>query len=129
MTSHALLLSSELIQPMPFVVTEPCIQCKYTDCVDVCPMDCFVEGPNFVAINPDECIDCSVCVPQCPVNAIINAAEATGGQLAFVQLNAQLARDPRWKPITKSKPPMPDHAAWLGVRPKAHLLEQADPVP
>src|SRR3546814_19628160 len=60
---------------MPFVVTEACVQCKYTDCVVVCPMDCFFEGPNFLAINPDECIDCSVCVPECPVNAIIGATK------------------------------------------------------
>ena len=55
---------------MTFVVTEACIRCKYTDCVDVCPVDAFCEGPNFLVINPDECIDCAVCVPECPVAAI-----------------------------------------------------------
>jgi ferredoxin len=109
---------------MPFVVTEPCIRCKYTDCVEVCPMDCFVEGPNFIAIDPDGCIDCSVCVPQCPVGAIVNAAEATPGQQPFVALNAQLARDPRWKPITRRREPLPGHAQWAAVERKAHLIEQ-----
>ena len=55
---------------MPFVVTENCIKCKYTDCVEVCPVDCFHEGPNFLVIDPDECIDCTLCEPECPVNAI-----------------------------------------------------------
>ena len=55
---------------MTHVVTEGCIPCQYTDCVDVCPVDCFVEGPNFLAIDPDECIDCAVCIPECPINAI-----------------------------------------------------------
>ena len=56
---------------MAHVVTEPCILCKYTDCVDVCPVDCFREGPNFLVIDPDECIDCAVCIPECPTNAIM----------------------------------------------------------
>ena len=55
---------------MPFVVTEACIKCKYTDCVDVCPVDCFYEGANMLVIHPDECIDCGVCEPECPVDAI-----------------------------------------------------------
>ena len=108
---------------MPFVVTEPCINCKYTDCVAVCPMDCFVEGPNFLAIDPDECIDCSVCVPECPVGAIVNANEIDEAQRPFIDLNAQFARDPRWKPITQPKPQLPDHARWAAVAAKRHLLE------
>ena len=55
---------------MTHVVTESCIKCKFTDCVDVCPVDCFREGPNFLVIDPDECIDCAVCIPECPANAI-----------------------------------------------------------
>ena len=58
---------------MPFVVTEPCIQCKFTDCVAACPVDCFRDGPNFLVIDPDECIDCGACVPECPVEAIFDA--------------------------------------------------------
>ena len=65
---------------MAHVVTEACIRCKYTDCVDVCPVDCFHEGPNFLAIDPDECIDCGVCVPECPVDAIFAEEDIPSGQ-------------------------------------------------
>lgn len=107
---------------MPFIVTDACIQCKYTDCVSVCPMDCFVEGPNFLVIDPAECIDCSVCVPQCPVDAIVNAAEVTPAQADFVALNAQLAKAPGWRRITRAQAPMEGHARWAGVPGKlAHL--------
>jgi ferredoxin len=57
--------------PMTFIVLENCIKCKYTDCVEVCPVDCFHEGPNFLVIDPDECIDCTLCEPECPINAIV----------------------------------------------------------
>lgn len=108
---------------MPFVVTEPCIRCQYTDCVDVCPMDCFVEGPNFLVIDPDGCIDCSVCVGECPVQAIVNAEEANADQAPFVALNAELAKAPGWTPITRSKAPPADHAQWVGVPGKRALLQ------
>lgn len=107
---------------MPFIVTEACIQCKYTDCVNVCPMDCFLEGPNFLVIDPSGCIDCSVCVPECPVDAIVNAEEVSDDQRAFVELNARLARHPDWKPITRSKQPLADHEVWAAVKSKRHLL-------
>lgn len=110
---------------MPFVVTEPCIKCKYTDCVSVCPMDCFVEGPNFMVIDPTECIDCSVCVPECPVDAIVNAREVTPEQAPFVEINARLAQDPGWKPLHKSKAPLPDHERWVGVAGKLAQLQLA----
>ena len=67
---------------MTHVVLESCIRCKYTDCVDVCPVDCFREGPNFLTIDPDECIDCAVCIPECPVNAIENIALIRNTKLA-----------------------------------------------
>lgn len=86
-------------------------------------MDCFVEGPNFLVINPSECIDCSVCVAECPVDAIVNAAEASEAQRPFIALNAQLAQDPKWTPIARRKPPLPGFEAWRGVENKAHLLE------
>ena len=86
---------------MTYVVTEACIKCKYTDCVDVCPVDCFREGPNFLTIDPDECIDCAVCVPECPVNAIYAEDDVPGDQQAFIALNTELSRN--WKSITKSK--------------------------
>jgi ferredoxin len=96
---------------MAFVVTEACIDCKYTDCVDVCPMSCFYEGPNFLVIDPDECIDCSVCVPECPVDAIFDARELPASQHGFIALNARLAKDPAWRRIARSKPPLPGHEA------------------
>ena len=67
---------------MTHVVTEACIRCKYTDCVDVCPVDCFREGPNFLTIDPDECIDCAVCIPECPVNAIFAEEDVALGPAA-----------------------------------------------
>lgn len=107
---------------MAFVVTESCIQCKYTDCVSVCPMECFVEGPNFLVINPDECIDCSICVPECPVNAIVGATEIAPDQAHFIQLNQELSRRPDWKRITQAKAPLPEHGKWATVKDKLGLL-------
>ena len=77
---------------MTFVVTEACIRCKYTDCVDVCPVDAFREGPNFLAIDPDDCIDCGACVPECPVEAIDLDADVPARWAGFVALNAERAR-------------------------------------
>ena len=97
---------------MTFVVTENCIKCKYTDCVDVCPVDCFHEGPNFLAIEPDECIDCAVCVPECPADAIFAEEDVPGDQQAFIAINAELAR--QWPTITKRHDALPDADAWKG---------------
>src|SRR3990167_4546009 len=80
---------------MTFVVTEQCIRCKYTDCVEVCPVDCFYEGPNFLAINPDECIDCALCEPECPVDAIYSEDDLPEKYQPFLQLNAELAAQKR----------------------------------
>jgi ferredoxin len=76
-------LTSGARAAMTFVVTEACIRCKYTDCVDVCPVDAFREGPNFLVIDPDECIDCAVCVPECPVNAIYAEEDVPTGSAAL----------------------------------------------
>lgn len=108
---------------MTYVVTEACIQCKYTDCVTVCPMDCFMEGPNFLVINPDECIDCSICVAECPVGAIVSDHEIADDQRHFIQLNRELSQHPAWKRINRSKEPLPDHAEWATAPDKLHLLE------
>lgn len=108
---------------MAFVVTESCIGCKYTDCVSVCPMDCFYEGPNFLVINPDECIDCSICVAECPVDAIVEQSEIAPDQAHFVQINRDLSRDPRWTRITRAQSPLPEHAARAREKDKLHLLE------
>ena len=77
---------------MTHVVTESCIRCKYTDCVDVCPVDCFREGPNFLTIDPDECIDCGACVPECPVEAIYDETQLPDDQKAWQQVNADRAK-------------------------------------
>ena len=86
---------------MAFVVTESCIKCKYMDCVEVCPVDCFHEGPNFLVIDPDECIDCTLCEPECPVEAIYSEEEIPAGQENFEQLNAELAK--KWPVISEKK--------------------------
>ncbi|SNR70859.1 ferredoxin [Methylobacillus rhizosphaerae] len=105
---------------MAYVVTENCIQCKYTDCVDVCPVDCFVEGPNFLAINPDECIDCTLCVAECPAEAIFSEDDVPDDQQEFIALNARLAEI--WPTITARKAPMPDADANNGTTGKRDLL-------
>ncbi len=107
---------------MTFVVTEACIRCKYTDCVDVCPVDAFREGPNFLAIDPQDCIDCAVCVPECPVNAIYAEEDVPSDQQDFIPLNAELAR--AWKPITRSKPALPDAETWRVVTFKRDQLQR-----
>ena len=76
---------------MPYVVAQPCINCKHTDCVEVCPVDCFYEGPNFLVIHPDECIDCNACVPACPVEAIYADDELPEDQAHYAQWNEYLA--------------------------------------
>ncbi len=107
---------------MTYVVTENCIKCKYTDCVDVCPVDCFREGPNFLVIDPDECIDCTLCVPECPAEAIFAADDVPEGQREFIALNAELAK--RWPPIIERKEPPADADAWRGRPGKRALLER-----
>lgn len=91
---------------MTFVVGENCIKCKYTDCVEVCPVDCFYEGPNFLVIHPDECIDCALCEPECPANAIFSEDEVPEDQQEFIELNAVLADV--WDNITEKTDALPD---------------------
>ncbi|MFV0295913.1 MAG: ferredoxin FdxA [Hyphomicrobiaceae bacterium] len=88
---------------MTFVVTENCIKCKYTDCVEVCPVDCFYEGANMLVIHPDECIDCGVCVPECPAEAIFADTEPAATE-HWLELNRKFAD--QWPNITGKKPPM-----------------------
>lgn len=107
---------------MAFVITENCIKCKYTDCVDVCPVDCFHEGPNFLVIDPDECIDCTLCEPECPAGAIHAEDELPEGQEHFAALNAELAKS--WPLITEVKDAMPDADEWNGKPDKFKLLEK-----
>ena len=107
---------------MTYVVCEPCIRCKYTDCVDVCPVDCFKEGPNFLVIDPEECIDCSLCVAECPVEAIFAEDDVPAGQEKFIALNAELAKV--WKPIIQSKEALPDAEEWAAVHDKLSELKK-----
>jgi len=107
---------------MTFVVTENCIKCKYMDCVEVCPVDCFHEGPNFLVIDPDECIDCTLCEPECPVEAIYSEDEVSADQQQFTSLNAELAR--KWPVITKKGEPPADAKDWEGKPGKFNLLER-----
>lgn len=107
---------------MTFVVTEACIRCKYTDCVDVCPVDAFREGPNFLVIDPDDCIDCALCVPECPVSAIFAEGDVPGDQQDFTPLNAELAQV--WKPITRTKVGLPDADKWAQVVGKRAELQR-----
>ncbi|KZC38817.1 MULTISPECIES: ferredoxin FdxA [Rhodanobacter] len=107
---------------MTFVVIDNCIKCKYTDCVEVCPVDAFHEGPNFLAIDPDECIDCTLCEPECPINAIYPEDDVPVGQEEFVALNAELAKS--WPVITERKDALPDAKDWEGRPDKLKLLQR-----
>ena len=108
--------------PMPFVVTENCIRCKYTDCVEVCPVDCFHAGPNFLVIDPDECIDCTLCEPECPANAIFPEDDVPAGQEGFIALNAELSKE--WPVLAVRQDPLPDAAEWDGVKDKLKHLKR-----
>lgn len=107
---------------MTYVVTETCIKCKYTDCVDVCPVDCFHEGPNFLVIDPEECIDCTLCVPECPVDAIYDEEDLPEDQRSFTKLNEELSL--LWPVINISKDPPADADDWDGVEGKLEHLER-----
>lgn len=106
---------------MTYVVTQACIRCKYTDCVDVCPVDCFVEGPDFLAIDPDICIDCTLCVAECPVEAIFAESDVPDDQQEFIAINAELAR--KWQPIAEKIPALPDADDWANIKDKRGYLE------
>lgn len=107
---------------MTFVVIESCIKCKYTDCVEVCPVDCFHEGPNFLVIDPEECIDCSLCEPECPVDAILSEDDLDETQKPFLQLNADLSQ--QWPVLTLKKDAPPDADEWRDKPNKLDLLER-----
>lgn len=88
---------------MVFVVTDNCIKCKYTDCVEVCPVDCFYEGENMLVINPDECIDCGVCEPECPIEAIKPESEDV---MKWLEINKEYSQV--WPQINTKKEPLPN---------------------
>lgn len=107
---------------MTFVVTENCIKCKFTDCVEVCPVDCFHEGPNFLAIDPEECIDCALCEPECPIEAICSEDDLPEDQKQFLGLNAELSKE--WPVITISKGGLEDAEEWRDKPDKLQYLEK-----
>ncbi|MDX1434917.1 MAG: ferredoxin family protein [Gammaproteobacteria bacterium] len=107
---------------MTFVVLESCIKCKYTDCVEVCPVDCFHEGPNYLVIDPEECIDCTLCEPECPVDAIVSEDDLTDDQQHFLELNAELSKE--WPVLTEKIDAPPDAAEWEDVPDKLQYLER-----
>ena len=106
---------------MTYIVGDACIKCKYTDCVEVCPVDCFYEGENMLVIHPDECIDCGVCEPECPVDAIKPDTEP--GTESWVEFNGKYAAE--WPNITVKKDPYPDAEKWTEVEDK--LAEHFNP--
>lgn len=105
---------------MTYVVTENCIRCKYTDCVDVCPVDCFHEGERFLVIDPAVCIDCGVCVPECPVEAIVDADKLRLDQMQFLTINAEHAAV--WPVITSAQDSLPDADEWANHPDKLSLI-------
>ncbi|MCH9675793.1 MAG: ferredoxin family protein [Gammaproteobacteria bacterium] len=107
---------------MTFVVTESCIKCKYTDCVEVCPVDCFHAGPNFLVIDPDECIDCTLCEPECPVEAIMSEDDLDDSQKHFLELNAELSQI--WPVLTEKEDAPEDADDWQTVEGKLQHLER-----
>jgi ferredoxin len=107
---------------MTYVVAENCIKCKFNDCVEVCPVDCFHEGPNYLVIDPEECIDCNLCVSECPAEAIFPEDDVPDNQRQFIALNAELSR--LWPTITEKKDAPPDANDWNGKPGKIDLLER-----
>lgn len=107
---------------MTYVVTENCIKCKYTDCVEICPVACFHEGPNMLVIDPEECIDCRLCIPECPVDAIYPGGDVPQNQQHFFEINERLAQ--KWPVIDEKKDPPEDAEQWENITDKfKHLAE------
>ncbi len=103
---------------MAYVVTENCVKCKFTDCVEVCPVDCFYEGENVLVINPDECIDCGVCEPECPAEAIFPDSEGIAAE--WSEFNREMSD--QWPNLTRKKDPLPDCDDWLNKPGKKDLV-------
>lgn len=107
---------------MTHVVTENCIHCKYTDCVEVCPVDCFREGENFLVIDPEECIDCALCVSECPANAIKHELDLSQKEKKYIAINRDLSA--KWNVIKVKKSPLVSANEYNGVENKLDLLKK-----
>ena len=112
---------------MAYIVAEPCIKCKYTDCVDVCPVDCFYEGENMLVIHPDECIDCGACEPECPVSAIFEEDDLPEKWNEYVALNESLSVDNDWPVITEKKEALATAEEFKDIEEKRALLSTNPP--
>ena len=108
---------------MTYVVTDACIRCKYMDCVEVCPVDCFYEGENMLVINPSECIDCGVCEPECPAEAILPDTE--NGLEKWIELNGEFAN--QWPNITRKRDAPADADQWKDVKNKLETEFSPEP--
>ncbi|MCE2715669.1 MAG: ferredoxin FdxA [Pseudomonadota bacterium] len=108
---------------MTYVVTEACIKCKYTDCVEVCPVDCFFEGENMLVIDPDICIDCGVCEMECPIEAIL--PDTKEDATAWLELNREYAK--KWPNIVRKKEAPSDADAWAKVQDKLKYFSKEPP--
>lgn len=107
---------------MTYVITEPCIDKKDKSCVDVCPVDCIHETDRMLVIDPEECIDCTLCVAECPVEAIFAEDDVPAGQEHFIALNAELTKT--WPVIIERKEPLDDADEWAKKQGKTSLLER-----
>ncbi len=107
---------------MAFIVAEPCVNCRYTDCVEVCPVDCFYEGENFLVINPDECIDCAACEPECPVEAIFPEDDLPEKWADYKEINSRLCSS--WPNISEKKGPLDSAEEYKEKADKRSLLSE-----
>ncbi len=99
---------------MTYLVTDNCVKCKHTTCVSVCPVDCFYEGPDMLVINPDECIDCGICVPECPVDAIVSDVDLPEpDKIIWMERNAKYSQI--WPNIDEEKAPLEDAYEWENI--------------
>ena len=108
---------------MAYIVAEPCIGCKYTDCVEVCPVDCFYEGVNFLVIHPDECIDCGACEPVCPTKSIFSENDLPEKWKEYIDLNAKFSHE--WPNLNQKREPLPEAEQLKETLPKRELLKEA----